>query len=86
VIDQDSLKIVLEQGDLNIPVSLIKSSRIPMVKLEDNLRKVVDEMIKLGADYVVVVDEEDKYAGVILAEDIVAAISYYIVGLPSSEE
>ncbi len=86
VIDQDSLKIVLEQGDLNIPVSLIKLSRTPIVKLEDNLRKVVDEMIKLGVDYIIVVDEEDKYAGVILAEDIVAAISYYIVGLPSSEE
>lgn len=86
VIDQDTLKIVLEQGDLNMPVSLIKLSRTPMVKLEDNLRKVVDEMIKLGVDYVVVVDEEDRYAGVALAEDVVAAISYYIVGSPSSEE
>lgn len=57
-----------------------------MVKLEDNLRKVIDELIKLGVDSAVVVNEEDKYAGVILAEDIVAAISYYIVGLPSSEE
>lgn len=86
VIDPGVLRRVMEQGDLSMPVSLLKLNIAPTVGLSDSLHHVIEEMIRFGVDYAIAVDDAGKYVGVVLAEDIAVAIAYYVAGLSEDEE
>ncbi len=81
VIDSSSLRRALEEGNLQLPVRLVELSTPPIVRVDESLRSVVDKMTKYNIDYVVVVDNEGKYVGVVLAEEVVASLAYYVAGL-----
>ncbi len=81
VIDTSSLRRALEQGNLQLPVGLIELSIPPIARINEDLQSVVDKMAKHNVDYVIVVDDEGRYIGVVLAEEIVASLAYYVAGL-----
>ena len=83
VIDSSSLRRALEVSNLKLSLRQVKVklSVPPIVRVDENLQNVVDKMLKHGVDYAIVVDKEDRYVGVILAEEIVTSLAYYVAGL-----
>jgi CIC family chloride channel protein len=72
------LSYMIKSDQPVIEVSLINA---PIVKETDPLIRVLEEMVAHGVDYVIVVDKQYRYLGVIMFSDLLNAVIPYIATL-----
>ena len=80
VLDPEDLEEILEERgeDLDIPLSQVKLRIPPIVSADANLETVLETMVEHATDYVIVVDADGKYMGVVTIDDVSAAIAYIL--------
>lgn len=78
VIDAEDLEDLIERigRKPEAPVGSIPLRRPPIVRAGSSVEDALDAMVKSGYDYVIVVNDEGKYVGVVTIEEIDAALAY----------
>ncbi len=76
-IDVTVIRKALELGK-DTPLLYLEMTNSPIVLADETLHDVIEKMIHQGVDYAIVVDDEEKYLGVVLVEDIAIALATYI--------
>ncbi|HDI02485.1 MAG TPA: chloride channel protein, partial [Ignisphaera sp.] len=84
-IDSTSLRKALESS-IDMPLSFLELANPPLLSLDQPLTLAIEEMIRRGFDYAIVIDEEGKYVGVLLAEDIAITLAHYAAKRIGSEQ
>ncbi len=76
-IDSATLRKALEEG-LNVPLAFLELANPPLVRMDEPLSTAIEKMIHRGFDYAIAIDENGRYAGVLLAEDIAITLAHFI--------
>lgn len=80
-LDLADLEMLLELGEIkpNTPARLVRLRVSPIMKADESLDHALEEMMAKDYDYVIVVDEEDRYIGIAALEEIAAALAHLLL-------
>ncbi len=83
VLDPEDLDNIIEElgGDLTVPVKSVKLKVPPIIGLDASIEDALEKMVEHATDYVIVVDADGKYVGVVTLDDVNAAIAYLLAGV-----
>ncbi len=62
-----------------VPVAYVNLVIPPLVKPSDAVHDAIEHMLSTGLNYAIVVDNDEKYLGVVLAEDVAITLAHYVV-------
>ena len=84
VVTPDEIEYAIEKSGArsDLPAWSLPLQVPPTLRARDTIEKALEEMVQRGTDYVIVVDEEGHYIGVVSVEEIVAAVAHLLVQPP----
>ncbi|MEB2835775.1 MAG: chloride channel protein [Desulfurococcales archaeon] len=86
VVTPEEIEYAVERSGANpsLPAWSLPIQVPPVLHMDDTVERALEEMVQRGTDYVIVVDDEGRYIGVVTVEEILAALAHLVVeaGLP----
>ena len=81
VVTPDDIEYAVERSGANrlLPAWGLPLHVAPILRADDTIEKALEEMVSRGTDYVIVVDGDSHYIGVVTVEEILAAIAHLLV-------
>ncbi|MEB3765842.1 MAG: chloride channel protein [Desulfurococcales archaeon] len=83
VLDPEDLEDIIEDlgGDLSVPVRAVKLRVPPIISMDATIEDALEKMVEHATDYVIVVDADGRYVGVVTLDDVSAAIAYLLASV-----
>jgi CIC family chloride channel protein len=81
VVTPDDIEYAVERSGANpnLPAWSLPLHVAPVLRADETVEKALEEMVEKGTDYVIVVDSNNQYIGVVTVEEIVAALAHLLV-------
>lgn len=81
VLEPEDVEDAIEQGlDLDKPVYMANVRIPPQVPLGSTIEATIERMLARSSEYVLVVEQEGKYVGVVTLDDLNIALAYILAG------
>ncbi|WP_156315786.1 CBS domain-containing protein [Aeropyrum camini] len=80
VITPEAVEEAIEEGvDLSTtPASMLAYMEVPIVREDEGVDVILERMLTYESEAAIVVGKDGRYRGVVLAEEVIAALAYII--------
>ncbi len=83
IIDPEDAERLVEYvgGELETPLARVPLRRPPALPYYETVERGLEEMVEHETDYVIVVDDEERYVGIVTLEEVEVALAFIVAGV-----